>query len=89
MFRKLSTYVLFLLLALPGVALAQNTGKLSGQVTDATTGDPLPGAQVVVDGTQLGAATDLDGNYVILGIPVGQYDVEARFVGFETERRTG
>ena len=89
MFRKLSTYVLFLLLALPGVALAQNTGKLAGQVIDATTGDPLPGAQVVVDGTSLGAATDLDGNYVILGIPVGQYDVEARFVGFETERRTG
>ena len=62
------------------------TGKLAGQVMDAITGDPLPGAQVIIDGTQLGGATDLDGRYAILGIPVGEYTVEARFVGFETVR---
>ena len=85
MFRKLSTTVLLLLLGTPLVALAQGTGTLAGRVTDADTGEGLPGANVIVEGTQLGAATDLDGNYRIIGIPVGEYDVTSRFVGFEEE----
>ena len=88
MFRKLSTSVLLLLLGTPLMALAQGTGTLAGRVTDADTGEGLPGANVIVGGTQLGAATDLDGNYRIIGIPVGQYDVTARFVGYEDETVT-
>ncbi len=89
MFRKLSTLVLFLLLGSPIVAFAQNTGKLSGRVTDANTGEGLPSATIVLQGTQIGAATDLDGNYVILGVPVGDYDIIASFVGFESETQNG
>src|SRR5690606_40975565 len=88
MFRKLSTSVLLLLLGTPLMALAQGTGTLAGRGTDADTGEGLPGANVIVGGTQLGAATDLDGNYRIIGIPVGQYDVTARFVGYEDETVT-
>ncbi len=59
-----------------------DTGKLYGQVTDSL-GQPLPGANVIVEGTSLGAATDLDGKYFIIGIPFGTYTVTASFVGFE------
>jgi outer membrane receptor protein involved in Fe transport len=70
---------------MPVAALAQNTGKLSGVITDASTGDPLPGANVVLGGTLLGSASDLDGNYFIIGVPVGTYDVTASFVGYQAQ----
>lgn len=82
MYRKWGTLVLFLL-ATPILALAQNTGKLSGVVTDASTGEPLPGANVIIVGTQLGTAADVDGSYFVLGVPVGTYDVQATFVGYQ------
>jgi outer membrane receptor protein involved in Fe transport len=84
MLRNLGTLVLVLLLATPLAATAQNTGRLAGSVVD-DLGDPLPGANVVLEGTQLGAATDIDGNYFIIGVPVGEYDVTASFVGYQTQ----
>ena len=89
MFRKLSTSVLFLLLGTPLAVMAQGTGTLAGRVTDAADGQGLPGANVVLVGTTLGAATDLDGNYRIIGVPVGDYDVTARFVGYEETTELG
>jgi outer membrane receptor protein involved in Fe transport len=88
MFYKLSTLVLFLMLAAPGVALAQGTGTLAGTVTD-DFGGPLPGANVQLGGTTLGAAADSDGNYRIIGVPVGTYDVTASFVGFQSTTISG
>ena len=41
-------------------------GKIAGRVVDAATGDPLPGVNVVLDGTTQGTATDMDGEYVII-----------------------
>lgn len=84
MLRRCVTTVL-VLLVMPVAALAQNTGKLSGVITDASTGDPLPGANIVLGGTLLGSATDLDGNYFIIGVPVGTYDVTASFVGYQAQ----
>ncbi|MGB1374997.1 MAG: carboxypeptidase regulatory-like domain-containing protein, partial [Rhodothermales bacterium] len=78
-----------MLLATPALVLAQNTGKISGVVTDADTGDSIPGAQVVVVGTTLGAITDVDGNYFIIGVPVGAYDVQTRFVGYQEQTVSG
>ncbi|MDE2835566.1 MAG: carboxypeptidase-like regulatory domain-containing protein [Bacteroidota bacterium] len=83
MLRRWSVLVLAALL-LPVTAWAQNTGKIAGMVTDASTGDPMPGATVVIEGTTLGAAADSDGNYFMIGVPVGSYTVRASFVGFQT-----
>jgi hypothetical protein len=88
MLRKWGMLVLALLIT-PMLALAQNTGKVAGVVTDGETGDPLPGASVVLLGTQLGAISDVDGNYFIIGVPVGSYDVQASFVGYGTQTVTG
>lgn len=60
--------------------LAGTTGKITGTVTDANTGEPLIGATVIVVGTKLGAKTDFDGNYVILNVPPGVYEVRATYV---------
>lgn len=89
MFRILSTLVLALLLGLPAVAFAQGTGTLAGRVIETSTGEGLPGANVIIDGTSLGAATDIDGNYRIIGVPVGTYSISAQFVGYETVTNTG
>ncbi len=89
MFRSLSTAVLLLLLALPGVALAQGTGTIAGRVLEADGVTAIIGANVRVGGTTLGAATDLDGNYRIIGVPVGSYDVTASYTGFPSVTVTG
>ncbi len=88
MLRKWGLLVL-MLLAAPTLVFAQNTGKIAGVVTDADTGDTIPGAQVVVVGTTLGAITDVDGNYFIIGVPVGSHDVQARFVGYSESTVSG
>lgn len=64
-------------------ASAGTTGKLAGRVLDANK-DPLPAANVIVLGTMLGAATDLDGYYTILNVPPGKYDLQVRLVGYRS-----
>lgn len=76
--------VLVLAVAVPALVFAGTTGKIRGQVTDNETGEPLIGANVLVQGTTFGAATDLDGGYVILNVPVGAQTVRASFVGYHS-----
>ena len=66
------------------VVSAGTTGKLSGRVTNKETGEPLIGANVMVEGTVLGAATDTEGNYFILQIPPGTYNVRFTMIGYQT-----
>lgn len=61
---------------------AGTTGKLAGAVRDAETGEPLVGCNIIVEGTDLGAATDLTGAYVILNVPPGIYAVRASMIGY-------
>ena len=63
-------------------------GKLVGTVRDEA-GNPLPGANVYLEGTHLGAATDADGDYVILNIPPGVYTVHVSFLGYQDQRFPG
>ena len=82
--------LLALLLTLgPSLTRAQNVGKLAGSVTDQATGVPLPGATVVIEGTNFGAAANSQGEYFILGLPVGNYTVLSSFVGFNSLVFTG
>lgn len=73
---------LFVLSLLLATAASAQTGTLSGFVTDDETGEALAGAAVVVAGTSLGAATDLDGRYRIGRVPVGRQTLRFSFVGF-------
>ena len=67
----------------PGDGIA-TTGKVTGVVKDAQ-GGPLPGVNVVVQGTRRGAVTDADGYFLILAVDPGVHEVEASLVGYRTE----
>ncbi|MEL6821741.1 MAG: TonB-dependent receptor [Calditrichota bacterium] len=65
---------------------AGTTGKISGVITDAETGEGLPGVNIQLVGTELGGTTDADGVFIILNIPPGLYTVEFSFIGYQTLR---
>lgn len=77
--------VLGLLLLAPAVWAQAQTGSISGTVTDADDGLPLPGANVFIAGTAKGAATDVDGNYRITGLAAGTYTVIFSFTGYQNQ----
>ncbi len=83
--RKILTFVLVAIwtTVVAQSALAGVTGKIAGRVTDSESGDGLPGTNVIIEGTNLGAATDLDGNYTILNVPPGLYTVQFSFIGYQ------
>jgi len=77
-FRGLSLFLLIIIDLFAGT-----TGKIAGIVVD-NTGAPLPGVNIIIEGTTLGAATDINGQYTILNIPPGIYIVKASMVGYQT-----
>jgi len=66
----------------PALVFAGTKGKVAGTVTDAETGRPLPVANVIIEGTTMGAAANRDGQYVILNVPPGMYTVKASMMGY-------
>ncbi len=91
--QKLKRHSLFrwaavLLLIISSMAFAGTTGKISGTVTDKDTKEPLPGVNVVVEGTTLGAATDANGRYFILQVPPGTYSVVVTMMGYQSTKVT-
>ena len=71
---------LVLMPALP--AAAQSTGTVTGRVVDVTTQQPLVGAQVMIEGTGLGALANDEGTYLILNVPAGAQTVRAQMIGY-------
>ncbi len=63
---------------------SQGTGSLRGRVFDKTTEEPLTGANIIVVQTSLGAASDIDGNYLIRGIPVGNRSIKVSYIGYNS-----
>ncbi len=59
------------------------TGKIAGRVVDAQTGDPLPGANIIIEGTTIGASSDLNGYYTILKVRPGTYTIVASVIGYK------
>ncbi|GAB4363077.1 MAG: hypothetical protein Kow0042_00670 [Calditrichia bacterium] len=73
-------------LLIPLLLWAGQTGKITGRVVDAESGESLPGVNVVLEGTGLGAATDMDGDFIILNVPPGNYVVMAAMLGYQEVR---
>ncbi len=74
---------LLICLLFTGLLQAGTTGKISGRVTDAESGEGLPGTNVAIDGTAMGAAADLNGEFTILNVPPGLYNVKFAFIGYQ------
>ncbi len=78
--------VLLLILLLPVFVLSGTTGKIAGRMQATETGEPLVGVSVFIEGTTMGASTDVEGEYVIINIPPGVYTVVASGVGYQKKR---
>ncbi len=86
-------YSLFIIIvaalsAIPLAGFAQS-GKITGRVVDAADGEGLPGANVYIEGTTIGAPTDMDGKFLILNVPPGTHKLVAKFLGYVTHTVEG
>ena len=64
------------------------SSSLSGKVIDASNGSPLIGANVMIDGTSLGAATDKNGKYLIENLTEGEYDITVSYIGYKDYKKS-
>jgi len=82
---KIAILLFALLLFLVGqyTLFGGTTGKIAGKITDAESGDPLAGVNIVIKGTTMGAASAVDGNYVILNVPPGVYTIVVSMIGYQ------
>lgn len=81
-FRRLVT-LLALVTFLAPPALAQETGQVTGVVTDSASAQPIASAMISIVGTRLAALTDANGRFTVLNVPVGTVTVEARRIGYQ------
>ncbi len=75
-------FIVFSILFLNHNLLAQTTGKIRGHVEDEATGEPIAGANIFIEGTSLGAASDLNGDFIIINVSPGSYVVESQMIGY-------
>lgn len=63
--------------------LPKGQGAITGYVTDIETGEPLVGANVILEGTPFSSATDITGKFYITNIPAASYNLKASHIGYE------
>lgn len=78
-----SLYLLFFVL-ITALSLSAQEGRIKGNVYDATTGEPIIYGNITVEGTQLGANTDLNGFFTIAKVPAGNQTLKASYLGYDS-----
>jgi len=79
--------VLFIIISFSDY-FAGTTGKISGKVIDTETKEPVFGVNIILEGTNFGAASDMNGYYLINNIPPGEYTVTFSAVGYQKKSYT-
>ena len=79
---------LFCSQALLASASGSSSGTIEGLVRDSQTGDPLPGANITIVKTSMGASSNVDGKYSIRDVPAGSYTLRATYVGYMEKQVT-
>ncbi len=82
--RRKVILLLLTAIMLPLLLLGATRGKIKGKVTDRESGEALVGTNVVVVGTSSGATTDVNGEFTILNLEVGVYQLKASYVGYQS-----
>jgi TonB-dependent receptor len=75
-------YILAFIVTILSISVSAAGANVEGYIKDAETGEPLLGANVILAGTSMGAATDMDGKYVIPNVPAGSYTLRVSYVGY-------
>lgn len=84
--KKTIFFLLFLILLLDRYSILAGTiGTLTGVVVEKGTRRPLAGANIIIEATQLGAAADLEGKFVIYNVPAGLYTAKVTMIGYQTQ----
>lgn len=86
---NLNKILLLLLLTCWGGMSLKAEGKISGKVVDGDTGEALIGVNVIIEGTAIGAASDIEGNYFMPNVPAGKYNLIFSMIGFAKKKVTG
>ena len=83
-------FISFVILSFSNLfAQSKATGEIAGKLVDSQNGEPLIGANVYLENTTLGAASDLEGHYVILKVPAGEYTLIMSNIGYADTKVTG
>jgi len=80
--KRIFTLTAFIFLAL-GAVFSQS-GTLIGTITDGNDKSPLPFSSILVKGTTVGVSTNIDGKYILTGIPVGRQKIVFSYIGYAT-----
>lgn len=76
-------FILIYTLLFSTLIMAQ-TGEVRGVINDASNNDPIPFANIIIDGTTIGSTSDLDGNFIITGIEPGYINLKVSYIGYQS-----
>lgn len=82
----LKKYILSSGLFILTIVSQAQTGKIVGKIIDAKTGETLPGATVIIEGTTKGASADFDGNYILSGLLAGKYNLITSYITYDNKK---
>jgi TonB-dependent receptor len=77
------------LILLSTLSISAQVGTIKGQIKDEKTGEGIIGGNVVIEGTTIGASTDVEGNYVIPKVKAGKYNIVVTYVSYKTKTIKG
>ena len=62
--------------------------KVYGTITNDLNNEPIPFANIIIEGTMIGTTSDINGNYEILELPPGTYNFKCSYIGYDTDIET-
>ncbi len=85
--KKTMQLIILLLIGVSVIYSQNSKGRITGKVIDEITKQPIPGVNVVIVGTNFGMASDINGDFTISGLEVGNYQVRASSIGYNSETK--
>ena len=82
--RFIRTIIIFLILIVNSNTLSSQSVKVYGVITNVLNNEPIPFANIIIEGTSIGTISDINGNYEILKLPAGSYNFKCSYIGYDT-----